>query len=152
MLIKLSTWSCLVIRMQEEITIYTYIDNSSIEKVEQFTHLGTVLTHQNSTQEEIKSSLKSRNVCYLSEQNLLSSSFPFKNIKIKIYRNINLPVVLCGCETWSLTATEEHRLRVYENRVLRRLFGPKREEVTGSGDNYIMRSLMICNLHPILFG
>src|SRR5215510_3538578 len=54
-----------------------------------------------------------------------------KNLKIKIYRTIILPVVLYGCETWSPTLREEHRLRVFENRVLRRVFGPKRDEVTG---------------------
>jgi hypothetical protein len=54
-----------------------------------------------------------------------------KNLKIKIYTNIILPVVLCGCETWSLTLREERRLTVFENRVLRRIFGPKRDEVTG---------------------
>jgi hypothetical protein len=54
-----------------------------------------------------------------------------KNIKIKIYKTIILSVVLYGCETWSLTLREEHRLRVLENRVLRRIFGPKRDEVTG---------------------
>ena len=51
--------------------------------------------------------------------------------KIKIYRTIILPVVLYGCETWSLTLRDERRLRVFENRVLRRVFGPKRGEVTG---------------------
>jgi len=64
-------------------------------------------------------------------QNLLSSSLLSKNIKIKIHRTIILPVVLYGCETWSLTLREERRLRVFENRVLRRIFGPKRDEVTG---------------------
>jgi hypothetical protein len=54
-----------------------------------------------------------------------------RNVKVKIYRTIILPVVLYGCETWSLTLREEHRLRVFENRVLRRIFGPKRDEVTG---------------------
>jgi hypothetical protein len=54
-----------------------------------------------------------------------------KNLEIKIYRTIILPVVLYGCETWSLTLREEHRLMVFENRVLRRIFGPKRDEVTG---------------------
>ena len=53
-----------------------------------------------------------------------------KNLKIKIYRSIILPVVLYGCETWLLTLREERRLRVFENRVLRRIFGPKRDEVT----------------------
>ena len=55
---------------------------------------------------------------------------PSKNLKIKIYRTIILPVVLYGCETWSLTLREERRLRVFENRVLRRIYGPKRDEVT----------------------
>ena len=54
-----------------------------------------------------------------------------KKLKIKIYRSIILPVVLYGCETWSLTLREERRLRVFENRVLRRVFGPRRDEVTG---------------------
>ena len=53
------------------------------------------------------------------------------DLNIKIYRLIILPIVLYGCETWSLTLREEHRLRVFENRVLRRVFGPKRDEVTG---------------------
>jgi len=64
-------------------------------------------------------------------QNLLSSSLLSKNLKIKIYRTIILPVVFYGCETWSLTLREERRLRVFENRVLRKVFGPKRDEVTG---------------------
>ena len=64
-------------------------------------------------------------------QNLLSSSLLSKNLEIKIYRTIILPGVLFGCETWSLTLRDERRLRVFENRVLRRTFGPKRDEVTG---------------------
>ena len=54
-----------------------------------------------------------------------------KNLKIKIYRTIILPVVLYGCETWSLTLRGERKLRVFENRVSRRIFGPRRDEVTG---------------------
>ena len=80
-----------------------------------------------------------------------SSSLLSKNLKIKIYRTIILSVVLYGCETWSLTK-EERRLRVFENRVLRRLFGPKRDEVTGNGENYMRRSLVICTPYPILCG
>jgi hypothetical protein len=64
-------------------------------------------------------------------QNLLYSSLLPKNIQIKIYRNIILPVVLCGCETWSFTFREERRLRVFENRVLRGIFKPKRDEAKG---------------------
>jgi len=63
-------------------------------------------------------------------ENLLSSSFLSKNIKIKIHRTTVLPTVLYGCETWSLTLREERSLRVLENRVLRRISGPKRDEVT----------------------
>jgi len=62
---------------------------------------------------------------------LLSSSLLSKNLKIKIHNTIILPVVLYGCGTWSLTLREKHRWRVYENRVQRRIFGPKREEVVG---------------------
>jgi hypothetical protein len=66
-----------------------------------------------------------------------------KNIKIKTYRTIILLVVLYGCETWSLILREERRLREFENRVQRRIFDLKRDEVTGNGGNHIMRSLMI---------
>jgi hypothetical protein len=64
-------------------------------------------------------------------QNLLSAILIYKNLKINRYRTIVLPVVLYGCNTWSLTLREKRRLRVFENRVLRRVFGPKRDEVTG---------------------
>jgi len=107
------------------------IDNSSFERGEEFRYLGTTLTNQNSIQEEIKSRLKSENACCHLVQNLLSSSFLSKNLKIKIYRIIILPFVLYGCETWWLTLREERRLRAFENRGLRRIFGPKRDEVTG---------------------
>jgi hypothetical protein len=73
-------------------------------------------------------------------QNLLPSRLLSKNLKIKIYRTIILPVVLYGCENWSLTLREERKLRVYENRVLRRVFGHKRDEVTGNGESCITRS------------
>jgi len=77
-------------------------------------------------------------------QNLLYSSLLSKNIKINIYIIIILPVVLYGCETWSLTLREDHRLRVFENRVPMRTFGPKWDMVRGNGQNYIMRNLLIC--------
>ena len=92
--------------------------------------MGTTLTNKNSIQEEIKSRfchgmlavIRCRIFCLL-------VCYP----KIQRYIHINtiLPVVLYGCETWSLTLSEERRLRVFENGVLRRIFGPEREEVTG---------------------
>jgi len=63
-------------------------------------------------------------------QNLLSSRLLSKILKIKIYRTVILPVILYGCETWSLTLREERKLRVFENRVMRKIFGPRRDEVT----------------------
>jgi hypothetical protein len=95
--------------------------------VEEFKYLETILKKQNSIQEEIKSRLKSGNACYYSVQNLSSSSFLSITIKVKIYRIVILFVVLYGCETWSLTLREECRLRVFENRVQRIIFGPKRD-------------------------
>jgi len=74
-------------------------DNKCFERVEQFKYLGKTVMNQNSTEEEIKCSLKSGNACCYSVQNLLSSSLLSKNIKIKIYRTIILPVVLYGCDT-----------------------------------------------------
>ena len=107
------------------------IENSSFERVEQFKYLGKTLTDQNYIQEEIKSRSKSWDACYHSVRNLLSSRLLPENKKIKIYRSLILPVVLYGCDTWSLTLKEESRLRVFENRVLRRIFGPKKDEVIG---------------------
>jgi len=107
------------------------IDNSTFERVEEFKYLGKTLTNQNSITEEIKGRLRSGNACYNSVQNLLSSRLLSKNLKIRIYRSIILLVVLYGCETWSLTLREERKLRVFENMVLRRIFGPRRDVVTG---------------------
>ena len=90
----------------------------------------------------INSRLRSGNACYHSVQNLLSSRLLSKNLKIKIrvYRNIILPAVLYGCETWSLTLREERKLGVFENSVLRRIFRPREDEVRGSGGECITRS------------
>jgi hypothetical protein len=99
--------------------------------VEHFKQLGTILTHQNYVQEEIKSRMKFGYVCYHLMQNLLSSSLLSKNIKIPIYRTIILTVVLYGYEILLPKLREECGLRMFENRVLKRTFGPKRDKVTG---------------------
>ena len=83
------------------------MNNSTFERVEEFKYLGTTLTNQNAIQEELKSRLKSGNTCCHSVHNLLSSRLLSKNLKIKIYRTITLPVVLYGCETLSQTLQEE---------------------------------------------
>jgi hypothetical protein len=81
--------------------------------------------------EEIKSRCNSGNACNHSVQGVLSSRLVSRNFKVKIYKTIILPVVSYGCETWSLTLRKKHTLRVFENRVLGRIFGPKRDGVTG---------------------
>jgi hypothetical protein len=73
-----------------------------------------------------------------------------RNLKIRIRNTIILPVVLYGCGTWHLTLRGEHRLKVLEKRVLRRIFGPKRDEMTGEWRNCITKSFMICTLREVL--
>ncbi|KAJ4428123.1 hypothetical protein ANN_24137 [Periplaneta americana] len=107
------------------------IGDLSFEEVEKFKYLGATVTNINDTREEIKRRINMGNACYYSVEKLLSSSLLSKNLKVRIYKTVILPVVLYGCETWTLTLREEQRLRVFENKVLRKIFGAKRDEVTG---------------------
>jgi hypothetical protein len=111
----------------------------------QFKYLGTIITNTKSIQKEIKGRLNSGNACYYSTQNVLLS----KTRTFRIYKIIILPVVLYRCENLSLILRDEYSLRVFENSVLRWIFGPKRVEVTGGWRNYITRSFVICALHQV---
>jgi hypothetical protein len=106
-------------------------NDRSFENVSQFRCFGRTVTDQNLIQEKIKWRLNSDNACYPSVQNLLSSRLLSKNVKIRIYKTLIVLVVLYVCETWSLIVWEEHRLRVFENKVLRRTLGPRRDKVMG---------------------
>ncbi|KAJ4450566.1 hypothetical protein ANN_01993 [Periplaneta americana] len=116
----------------------------SFEEVEKFKYLGATVTTINDTREEIKRRINMGNACYYSVEKLLSSSLLSKNLKVRIYKTFILPVVLYGCETWTLTLREGHRLRVFENKVLRKIFGAKRDEVTGE-----WRKLHNAELHAL---
>ena len=94
--------------------------------------------------EEIKRRKNMGNACYYSLEKILSSRLLSKKLKVKIYKTIILSVVLYGCETWSLTLREEHRLRVFENKVRRKIIGAKKDEITGE-----WRELHNAELHAL---
>ena len=108
------------------------ISNKSFEVVEQSKYLGKLLTNQISMQEEIQSTLKPVYACYHSPQILLSwvLHFVIQKHKDGIHGTVILPVGLYGCENWSVKLREEQRLRVFENRVLRKVLGSRKDEVT----------------------
>ncbi|KAJ4441377.1 hypothetical protein ANN_11232 [Periplaneta americana] len=120
------------------------VGDLSFEEVEKFKYLGATVTNVNDTREEIKRRINMGNACYYSVEKLLSSSLLSKNLKVRIYKTVILPVVLYGCETWTLTLREEQRLKVFENKVLRKIFGAKRDEVSGE-----WRKLHNAELHAL---
>jgi hypothetical protein len=117
-----------------------------LKRVAQFKYFGTAVTNQSLIEKEIKRRLNLDNDCYHRVQNLLTFRLLSKIVKIRIYKIIILPVVLYGCETWSLTLREEQRLRVFENRVLKRIFSQKRDEVMG--DWRKLHTVELHNLYP----
>ena len=112
-------------------SLKNYHENLLFETVEKFRYLGVTITNTNNMREEIKRRINIGKACYYSLEKILSSRLLSKKLKVKTYKTIILPVVLYGCETWSLTLREEHRLRVFENKVLRKIFGDKKDEITG---------------------
>jgi hypothetical protein len=117
--------------------------------VAQFRYLGATVTDKDLVQVEIEKRLNSDYTSYYSVQNILSSCLLSENVKIRIYKTIILPVVLYGRETCSLTLREDHRLRIFENMELRRIFGPKMDEATGGWRNPRNRSFVICTLFQV---
>ena len=91
--------------------------------MEKFKYLVVTVTNTNGTREEIKRRINMGNACYYSLDKILSFHLLSKKLKFNTNKTIILPVVLYGCETWSLTLREEHRLRLFENKVLRKNFG-----------------------------
>jgi hypothetical protein len=132
--------------------IITYLSLTHLLKTWQNSNIWEQHQNENCTHEEIKFRLNSGNACYHPVQNVLSSHPLSKTLKIKIHRTIILPAVLYGCETWSLTLREEYRSRVFENRVLKRISGPRGRKWREAGEHCIKRSFTICTLHQILLG
>jgi hypothetical protein len=114
-----------------------------------FKNLGTTATNQSRIHEEIKNRLKTETTCCCSVQSILYFRFLSKNLKVKIYQTVILTVILCGCEILSLTLREEYRLKVFENRMLRMIFGSKKR-CWRAGENCIMRSFITGILYHIL--
>jgi len=97
------------------------------EVIETFKYYRAYVISKN----EATDRLISGNACFYSVQKLLTSRFISRKMKLKIYRTVILPVILSGCESWSTTLADEHKLRVFENKVFRKIYGPKRDEMTG---------------------
>ncbi|KAJ4444537.1 hypothetical protein ANN_06332 [Periplaneta americana] len=123
------------------------IGDLNFEEVEKFKYLGATVTNINDTREEIKRRLNMGNACYYSVEKLLSSSLLSKNLKVRIYKTVILPVVVYGCETWTLTLREGQRLRVFENKSLRKYLGLRGIKLQENGESYTTQNCTHCILH-----
>jgi hypothetical protein len=110
---------------------------------------GTTATNQICIHEKIKSRL---GILDTIQFRIFSLRLLSKNLQIKIHKTIILPLVSYGCETWSLTLRNDHRLRVFQKSVLRRIFRPKRKKVAGGWRRLHNEELIIYTLHQILLG
>ncbi|KAJ4447311.1 hypothetical protein ANN_09315 [Periplaneta americana] len=137
---------CMIMSRDENIVLNGNIKvgNLSFGEVEKSKYLEATVTNINDTREEIKHRINMGNACYYLVLKLLSSSLLSKNLKVRIYETVILPVLLYGCETWTPTLKEEHTLRVFENKVLRKIFGANRDDVTGE-----WRTLHNTELHAL---
>jgi hypothetical protein len=123
------------------------IANRTFGTVRELKYLRMTITKQNLFHAEITTRLNSVAACYRSVPNVSSSRLLSKDLKIKTFKTIISYAFLYGCESWSLILKKKHRLRVFENRMLRRIFGPKRDEITG--ENFTMRIFIICTLRQM---
>jgi hypothetical protein len=103
---------------------YIRINNSDIERVNQFKYLGSFITNNNKISSEISHRINMGNTCYYGLRNILRSKLLKEDIKFKIYKTLIRPVVLYGCESWTLTTKEEERLKIFERKILRKIYGP----------------------------
>jgi len=118
--------------------------NMKFEKVDEFKYLGTILTSDNNNKTEINRRLHAGNGCYYATNTLLKSRLLSRNTKVRIYKTIIKPVFTYGCETWVLTKGEENKFKVFENKVIRKIYGPKKDEETGG-----LRKLHNDELHAL---
>ena len=114
--------------------------------MEKFKYLGVTVSNTNDIREEIKRRINMGNACYYSLEKILSSRLLSKKLEVKTYKTIILLVVFHNCETWSLASREEHRLKVFENKVLRKIFGAKKDKITGE-----WRKLHNAEIHAVFF-
>ena len=110
--------------------------------MEKFKHLGVTVTYTNDIREHINRRINMGNACYYSLEKSLSSHLRSKKLKVNTYKIIILPIMLYGRETWSLTAREEYRLRVFDNKVLRKILGLRKKKLQENGESYILLSYM----------